>query len=141
MNTLGKNVFCLTMFTLSLASSQAIADVAIIVNPANSATISIDEVKSLFSGRQKGFSDGKTALILSLDESDAARSEFNNKVLGKTDAQMKAYWSKLLFTGKGTPPKEISASEMLQLVADNPNTIGYIDAAGVNDTVKVVATF
>ena len=133
----------LTLFlaTSIFMSAATVADVAIIVNPANTAEISADDIKSLFSGRQKGFSNGKTALVLSLEEDNPTRSEFNNAVLGKTDAQMKAYWSKLLFTGKGTPPKEISAAEMLELIADNPNTIGYIDAASVTGGVKVVATF
>jgi len=78
---------------------------------------------------------------LSLEEDNPTRSEFHDAVLGKSDAQMKAYWSKLLFTGKGTPPKETSVAEMLELIADNPNTIGYIDAASVNGNVKVIATF
>lgn len=131
----------LLLASLVLMCGTTQAEVAIIVNPANSAAISSEDIKSLFSGRQKSFTDGKTALILALEEDNPTRTAFNNAVLGKTDAQTKAYWSKLLFTGKGTPPKEISASEMLQMVADNRNTIGYIDAASVNDTVKVVATF
>lgn len=131
----------LLVITSLLIAGSAVAEVAIIVNPANAAAISTEDIKSLFSGRQKSFTDGKTALVLSLEESNPTRSEFNNAVLGKTDAQMKAYWSKLLFTGKGTPPKELTAAEMLELIAANPNTIGYIDAASVNDAVKVIATF
>jgi len=138
-----KTLSCVT-FTLlctSLTLPPLYADVAVIVNPANTADISVEDIKSLYSGRQKNFTDGKTALVMSLEEGDPIRSEFNNDALGKTDAQMKAYWSKLLFTGKGTPPKEISAAEMLQVVASNPNTIGFIDAASVTSDVKVIATF
>jgi len=63
-------------------------------------------------------------------------------VLKKSASQLKAYWSKLLFTGKGTPPKEIgSDAEMVSLVASNPNMIGFVDAAAVNDSVKVVTRF
>lgn len=133
----------LTLFFIAsmVVSGATSADIAIIVNPANTAEISTDDIKSLFSGRQKSFSNGKTALLLSLEEDNPTRSEFHDAVLGKSDAQMKAYWSKLLFTGKGTPPKETSVAEMLELIADNPNTIGYIDAASVNGNVKVIATF
>ena len=138
-----KTFGCIKTITLccTLCSSAVLADVAVIVNPANSADISVEDIKSLYSGRQKNFSDGKAALVLSLEEGDPARSEFNNDALGKTDAQMKAYWSKLLFTGKGTPPNEVSPAEMLQVVASNPNTIGFVDAGSVTGDVKVIATF
>jgi hypothetical protein len=46
-----------------------------------------------------------------------------------------------MFTGKGNPPKEVSADEMLQLVADNPSTIGVIDHAKVNSSVRVITKY
>lgn len=125
----------------AVGSPYTLADVSVIVNPANNADISAEDIKSLYSGRQKNFSDGKAALVISLEEGDSVRSEFNNNVLGKTDAQVKAYWSKLVFTGKGTPPQEVSQAEMLQIVASNPNTIGFVDAGSITGDVKVIATF
>ena len=63
-------------------------------------------------------------------------------VLSKTDAQLKAYWSKLTFTGKGTPPKELaSEEEMMKLVAGNPSLIGFVDASKVDASVKVAFKF
>jgi len=54
---------------------------------------------------------------------------------------MKAYWSRLVFTGKGKPPMSVgSASEMLSAVAADSSAIGYVDASQVNDSVKVVLT-
>ncbi|GAB2916523.1 hypothetical protein [Rheinheimera gaetbuli] len=83
---------CLRLLLTSfvLASGSVVADVAIIVNPANSAAISTEDIKSLFSGRQKSFSNDKAALLLSLEEGNPIRSSFNSNVLGKSDAQMKA---------------------------------------------------
>jgi hypothetical protein len=68
--------------------------------------------------------------------------EFVSKVVDKDEAQMKSYWSRLIFTGKGVPPKVIeSDAEVKDLVARNPDTIGFIDAASADATVKVVAKF
>lgn len=135
-----KNILCLLLlFPLTTASVQA--DIALIVHPGNNATLTDSDIKALFLGKQRSFNDGKQAIPLVVVEAEASRSEFNNKVLSKTDAQLKAYWSKLTFTGKGTPPKEVSSDEMLQLVSDNPATIGFIDALKVNAAVKVVATY
>ena len=124
-----------------LLVTPAVAEVAVIVNPANQQAISESDIKNLFSGKQKGFADGQVAIVLSLPEGDSLRSDFHKNALGKTDAQMKAYWSKVMFTGKGTPPKEVTADEMLKLVAENPNTIGLLDADKVTAAVRVVGKF
>lgn len=135
-----KNTFCLLLlFSLTTAAVQA--DIALIVHPSNNATLTDSDIKALFLGKQRSFNDGQQAIPLVVLEAEPSRSEFNNKVLSKTDAQLKAYWSKLTFTGKGTPPKEVSSDEMLQLVSDNPATIGFIDAQKVSSAVKVVATY
>ena len=59
-----------------------------------------------------------------------------------TESQLKAYWSKLVFSGQGQPPKVVeSSAEILTLVAANPNMIGFVDAAEVTPNVKVVGKF
>ena len=60
-------------------------------------------------------------------------------LIDKTNAQVKSYWAKLIFTGKGTPPKEVANSdEVKKLVSTNPNTIGYIDKSHLDTSVKVI---
>lgn len=120
---------------------QASAEVAVIVHPANAASVSDSDIKNFYLGRQKTFANGETAVLLSLSEGHPSRSEFNTKALGKSDAQLKAFWSKVLFTGKGTPPKDVSDAEMVKLVGNNPNMIGFVDAASVDSSVKVVAKY
>jgi hypothetical protein len=59
--------------------------------------------------------------------------------LGRSSSQVSAYWSKLVFTGKGIPPKEVADdAAVVDLVSKNPSVIGYIDKASVTDAVKVV---
>jgi len=124
-----------------LLSQLVLADVAVIVHPSNAANVSQDDISKLFMGRAKTFNDGKEAQAVNLVESAAARADFDQKVLGRSSSQMKAYWSKLVFTGKGTPPKELSSEqEVLDFVAKNPAAIGYISAEAVNATVKVALT-
>lgn len=54
---------------------------------------------------------------------------------------MKAYWSKLEFSGNGRAPQALSATEIVKLVAENPKYIGYVDAGAATASVKVVFTF
>ncbi len=86
--------------------------------------------------------DGSRAIPLTFEQGNPVRDAFNMNILGKSESQYSAFWSKLVFTGRGTPPEMISSEdEMLELVANNPNTIGFIDESRVNANVKVIGTF
>ena len=125
-----------------LFSTTSLADVAVIVNSANSAAIAEDDVSRIFLGKIKTFSSGETITIVNLQFDDATRNEFEEKVLNKNPSQVKAYWSKLMFSGKGKPPKELENDKAtLAFVAANPGAIGYVSAGSVDGSVKVVKTF
>ncbi len=127
---------------MALFSLSVVAEVAIVVHPSNAATLNPEAIAQIYLGRSKSFPDGKAALPLGQAEGSKTTEQFNQKVLNKSGSQIKAYWSKLVFTGKGTPPKEINSdAEMLDLVSQNPSVIGYVDKASVTDKVKVLATF
>lgn len=134
-NLIGSSILC-------AFSSLACAEIAVIVNPANGDIISKDDISSLYLGKTKTFPGGKNAIPLDRTEGSPARVEFVSKVIDKDEAQMKAYWSRLIFTGKGVPPKIVeSDTEVKEMVARNLDAIGFIDAAAVDSTVKVVSKF
>ncbi len=105
----------------------ACADIVVIVNPNNPVNLSSEEIKNIFLGKSKYFPDGKPALPIQLKEGSQGYETFAEHVLQKNDNQLRAYWSRLVFTGRSTPPKEIeSEAEVVDLVAHNPNLIGYV---------------
>lgn len=130
-------MLCLTLCCLLSAVAQA--EVAVIVNPGNGASLSSEDVQRLFLGKLKSFPGGGEATPVNQKEGQPAREQFNQAVLNKSESQLKAYWSQLVFTGKGTPPKELDNDDAIKaLVASTPGAIGYIDAAKVDGSVKVV---
>ena len=134
-----KSVF---IVVASLVSLMANAELAVVVHPSYADAISQDDIVKIFLGKAKTFPNGSPAVPINQEDSQSATDEFNNKVLGKSSTQLKAYWSKLVFTGKGTPPKEATNdAQVLELIANNPNMIGYLDASALSADVKVVARF
>ncbi|MDR6983148.1 ABC-type phosphate transport system substrate-binding protein [Rheinheimera pacifica] len=126
----------------TLLSGAAVADIAVVVNPANANAVSADDLNRLFLGRASSFADGSKATPLNMAEGRPAREEFDSKVLNRSAAQLKAYWSKLVFTGKGTPPKELADDAAVKAaVAADSSAIGYISSSSVDSSVKVVASF
>ena len=131
------------LLALILFSSIGVnAEVVVIVNPGNSSTFSDKDIKRIFLGKKKKFSDGSSIIAINLASGDTIRESFEKNAVGKSASQMKAYWSKLVFSGKGNPPMEVSnAAEAISLVSKNPAVISYIDASKVTDSVKVVCKF
>jgi ABC-type phosphate transport system substrate-binding protein len=125
-----------------LLSAFAAAEVEVIVHPSNSATLDQDTIQRIFLGKTRAFPGGSEAVAVSAKEGSPEETEFTEKVLSKSPKQLKAYWAKMVFTGKGTPPRQInSAAEMVKLISANPNLIGFIPAGTGGGSVKVVGKF
>lgn len=123
-------------------TSFAHAEIAVIVSKDSGATASTDQIPRIFLGKLKNFDNGEVATPIYAQDENPSHKEFNSKVLKKSAGQLKAYWSKLLFSGKGSPPKEFSSdADVINEVIANKGTIGYISAASVTDDVTVIGTY
>ncbi|PRC90813.1 phosphate ABC transporter substrate-binding protein [Solimicrobium silvestre] len=133
-------VKALFLFIIVLGMQSCYAQFAVVVGAKSEvAAMSADQVASLFLGKTDKFPNGSTALLLDQSSGSAIRNAFYDKVTGKNEAQIKAGWSRLVFSGKGTPPKEISGSqEVKKLVSANLNAVGYIEKSAVDASVKVL---
>ena len=101
--------------------------------------LSTNQLVNIFLGRTARFPNGKLAVPIDQAEGTAARDEFYSKFAGKSAAQLKAHWSKIIFTGRGQPPKAVSdSSETKKLLAQNPDAVGYIERSVVDGSVRVL---
>lgn len=125
---------------LTLLAGPAAAEVAVIVHPENEVDgLSKAQFARVFLGRAQTFPDGSSASPLNQGEDSAVRQEFEEAFLGRTPSQMKAYWAKAMFSGSATPPPELDGDAAVKAaVAADPSAIGYVDAASVDGSVKVI---
>jgi ABC-type phosphate transport system substrate-binding protein len=125
---------------VALGGEAALADVVAVVS-AKSAIKSLtpDQVADIFLGRVIRFPNGLLAVPIDLRDGAPERDRFYARIAGKSPAQVKAYWSKIIFTGRGQPPKAVSSDiDMKKLIAANLTAIGYIDASMLDDTVRAL---
>src|SRR5690606_16495255 len=129
LKSFSKLLIVLTLFIGAMAQ----AEVAVIVSAGNrNGSLDKDTIERVFLRTPASLPDGSQASPVDQRAGNAAREAFNDQVLGKSSSELKAYWSRLIFTGKRTPPKESgSDAEVVALVAKNPNLAGYVDAAAV----------
>lgn len=129
------------LLSAALAAGPAAAEVVVIANKAGPDVMTKEQVADVFLGKVTSLPGGAGAAPMDLPESNAMREEFYTKTTGKSAAQVKSYWAKMSFTGKGTPPKEAASSaEVKKAVAATPGAIGYVEKSAVDGSVKVVLT-
>lgn len=135
---------CAAFFSLglSVATTSAVAEVVVVVSAKSGASpLTVDQVSDIFLGKSNALAGAGQAVPIDQNDASATREEFYKKATGKNAAQVKAYWSKQIFSGKGQPPKEVGDNASVKtLLASNPNMVGYIDKAAVDASVKVLLT-
>ncbi|MEI7843260.1 MAG: hypothetical protein WCI39_09530 [Gallionellaceae bacterium] len=127
------------LFTLSTTAAYA-EDIVVVVNQKNGVSkLSRDEVIDIFLGRNRQLSSGISALPLDLPASTAEREYFYSRLTGKSMNEINAYWARLIFSGRASPPTLVrSQEESIQMVIDNRSAIGYVARSKINAQVKVV---
>jgi ABC-type phosphate transport system substrate-binding protein len=130
----------LLLVALSLCGSFTNAQTVVVVGAQSSATaLTIEQAANIFLGKTSQLPGVGNAVVLDQSESQAIRDIFYTKVAGKSAAQVKSNWSRLVFSGKATSPIELSGSaEVKKVLAANPNSIGYLEKSDVDDSVKVL---
>jgi ABC-type phosphate transport system substrate-binding protein len=125
---------------LNLAVGAAFADVVAVVSAKSAVTnLTKEQLTDIFLGKVSSFPNGAQAVPIDQREGSVARDEFYAKFAGKSAAQIKAFWAKIIFTGRGQPPKEVADGlAMKKRISENPSAIGYIDQNMVDGSVRVV---
>ena len=139
MKIIASSLLVLAFALPGLACAQDVVAVVSAKSPVTA--LNPEQVADIFLGRSTRFPDGTQALPVDQVEESEVRERFYALFAGKSPAQVKAHWAKIIFTGRGQPPRQVSSSaEAKKLIAENPNAIGYIEQRLVDDSVRVVAS-
>ena len=125
---------------LGMGSVNAMAEVVAVVSAKNPmTTLTRNQLSDIFLGKNNRFPDGGPAVPIDQDEASPRRAEFYSSIVGRTPAQLKVHWSKIIFTGRGSPPQQVGGdADVKKTLANNPAAIGYIDSSAVDASVRVV---
>jgi len=138
---MSRPILLVVLMILSASTSYAIGDeVAVVVSAKSKVDKLTDEqIFDIFSSKTSTFPNGETSVPIDQQPGVNIRGTFYTKVCNKTSQQMQSYWAKMIFTGKGRPPKTASSSaEVKSILANNPDAIGYIEKSAVDSSVRVL---
>ncbi len=132
---------CLLLCSLLLLpAGQALAELVVVVNARSGvAVMTRNEIINIFFGRNRQFFNGLEAQPVDLVDAHPDRARFYAALVGKDLADVNAYWSRQLFSGRMQPPQRLSSpEEVLKWVGAHPGGIGFVELAKADARVRVV---
>lgn len=101
-------------------------------------TVAAEFISKLYLGKTKKWADGTKAVPVILKD-DKAHPEFLGTYVKKSVSKFANHWKKLIFTGRGIPPKEFKEAEkVVEYIKNHPGSIGYIAGNVDISAVKVI---
>jgi TonB family protein len=115
------------------------ADIKVIANGSVKAdVISANEVKSVFLEEYNSLRDG-THIEPVLEKDGPVHEAFLHEYLGGTDDDLQNYYRALVFSGRGSMPKQLgSDAEVVAYVARTKGAIGYVSVETIGEDVKIL---
>jgi hypothetical protein len=134
------------MMLLLLASAgyssvlKASNDFVVIANlQAGIDKMSKDEVINVYMGRNRKLASGINAQPIDIESPIGEKANFYTVMVDKELSEISSYWARLLFSGQGSPPKQVTnAEQALNIVSNSKGAIAYIDRKKVDKRVKIV---
>lgn len=135
------------LFTLFLVlsglGSTANAEPVVVVSAASALRqLSQDEVVNIFLGRYRRLPNGDTALPIDQPESSPVRADFYRRLVNKDLNEINAYWSRLIFSGRTSPPLQASsAADVMVWLLGQPGGVAYVERTQVDKRLRIVMEF
>ncbi|WP_139141971.1 hypothetical protein [Alteromonas lipolytica] len=135
----------IVLFTILLSAKSAgvvASEAAIAIVVAQNSTIesiSKRELIDVFMGRFDVLESGQKVQPVDYVNGSALRANFYRALVGKSERQINAYWSRLIFSGRAKPPAQVdSISESVEFILTNNTALSYIPVSNVSEEMKIV---
>jgi hypothetical protein len=129
------------LITLVMHAPQLMASqLNVIVNKnAGINSLTADEIRQIYLAKRNSFPNGKTVVPIDNNEDSKVFGRFYDKIVHKGGSQLNSYWSRLIFTGKGSPPQQVNdRDDILKMVETDSRAMAYVEGDISSSKVVVV---
>lgn len=122
-----------------LAAPGALAQIVIVAGARSPLPeLTPEQTEQFYLGRAHTLPDGSVVTLADLPPG-SIRDHFYQQLTRKNASQIRAHWSRMVFTGRALPPQQAdSVAELRQWLTAQPNLIGYMPATEADGRVKVL---
>ena len=138
-----KRRILLATLLAALHAGHASADLVVVANPKSGIErMTKEEVIFVFLGRWRQLPSGLPAKPVDSPVDSSEHDAFYRQLVNKDSADIKAYWSRLMFSGSTRPPISTqSREEQIKVLASTPGAIGYMERSATDSRIKIVFEF
>lgn len=130
-------IFLSAIFTANHLSAETLA---IFTASHDFDELSAGKAKMLFKGKVKQLNNKKYSLV-DWPSGSQIKVQFYDDLLEQSESQINATRAKLIFSGRGFPPKEIDNNNFETLekfLLEHPNSIGYAPTSLISDEFNLL---
>jgi ABC-type phosphate transport system substrate-binding protein len=123
------------------ASGGSDQSLAIIVNQSNPVeNFSLPELRKIFLGERSHWPNGRRITLVMMDPAQPERKVVLREIYGMNEKDLNSHFIQGVFTGVVfvSPKTLATSSEVLKFVFNVPGAIGYLRAADVDGSVKIL---
>lgn len=126
-----------------LGTQPACAELVVVASPKSGIErLTQQEIIYLYMGRLRQLPSGIQAMPIDLGVDSPERTNFYRRLVNKEPAEIKAYWSRLIFSGGSRPPVTAdSRDELIRMLGNNPGAIGYLERDQVDSRLRILFEF
>jgi len=130
---------CFVFWTSQLYAADPDEPVVIVNARVKEQSVSVETLRTIFGMRLRNWQDGTPIRVFVLQDDNPLHGIFTKKVLGMFPHQLRWAWGRLVFSGTGQAPWQMTTEEdMRARVAETPGAIGYLRRSQVDDSVQVL---
>lgn len=130
--------FLLGLILLLSTSTHAVTQLAVVVSQQSPiAKMDAQALQAVFLGLLTQNPELRQLKPVDLMTGDT-RDFFYQNLVGRNRHQMQSYWSRMTFTGRGTPPAEVTDEQIMEVLKKNPTLIAYVPVESVGEDVRVL---
>jgi ABC-type phosphate transport system substrate-binding protein len=124
-----------------IAFPKTVSAVEIVVNKSVPVTdFSSGELQAVFSMQKQHWSGQRQIKVFTLPETSSVHQDFVKHSLHMFGHQVRRIWDRMIYSGTGVPPVELSSEEeMIEKIANTPDAIGYLSSKPKNENIHVVS--
>lgn len=123
---------------LLILAGECQAQISIVVSKSSPRKLTVEDARAIFAAVKTTWPDGSKVELVDQPDSPLAEA-FYSRLVGKTVAQIRKEWTKLILSGQAAAPVACPGDdEVKKHVAASPNAIGYIATSSLDASVREI---
>ncbi|ESS73849.1 hypothetical protein MGMO_9c00450 [Methyloglobulus morosus KoM1] len=95
------------------------------------------DIRAIFTMQKRFWLNNKQIKVYTLSDSSPLHKDFVKNILNMFPHQIRMVWDRMTFSGTGIAPIELdSEQEMMDKIANTPDSIGYLSQKPNNENIR-----